>query len=156
LACFSIDLLSPPEAAAPLLEPVEPVEADGLEELPVEPELAPDDLLLLPVEPVLPVEPLLDGELALEPVEPLVEPDVPPEVWAIARPMDSAAAIAMRVLFISEISCWMEVEAEDSRPSIQRGGPSPGCRTPSIHSRLGGAWRDFPMDGTKSHSHRMR
>src|SRR5690349_11998734 len=93
-------LLSPPAEAVALL--LDGVELDMPElELPVEP-VAPDDL----------VPELLDGELVLEPaVEPVepVEPEVPPEVCAMATPMARVAASAMRVFFISEISCWIEV-----------------------------------------------
>ncbi|HEY1228381.1 MAG TPA: hypothetical protein VGF26_13780, partial [Ramlibacter sp.] len=98
-------LLSPPAEAVALL--LDGVELDMPElELPVEPD-APDDLV-----PELLDGELVDGELVLEPaVEPVepVEPEVPLEVWAMATPMARVAASSMRVFFISEISCWIEV-----------------------------------------------
>src|SRR4051794_38816892 len=101
-------LLSPPEADAPLLEPVEPV--DPLDMLglvlPVEPPVAPEDDLPVDEPPV--DEPLDDGVLVLEPaVEPVLVPApvLPPDVCAMARPMARVALSAIRVFFIRDISC---------------------------------------------------
>jgi hypothetical protein len=80
-------------------------------------------LELLPLADGVVVLPLVDGVLVLEPADepvlPVLEPEVPPEVCAMARPMARVALRAIRVFFIREISFGDMTVGSRGHPALQ-------------------------------------